>query len=341
MSDQDELNEILTDESNVVTNPSNGGNDEDDYYPLSASPGEKQLGNDTTQWSVIRKGTYIPVGETSKKLPPGYYEIDAEHPIGLFFRNIDVKTEDLIKFPDHNSDLVIKEISNFWEKGAEFEEKGIPFKRGILMWGPPGSGKTCTLQILMKDLIERRKGVCIRFGDPDLFIDGIRIFRKHQPDTPVIVIMEDLDSIFERYNESDLLNLLDGVEKIHKIVFLATTNYPEKLGARVVNRPSRFDKRFKIGYPSEESRKLYLKSLFAKPSSGKKITKSAKAKIIDKWVKDSDKFTFAHLKELFVAVIILEDSYEETIKNLKAMRDVKLKPVEEEERKTMGFVSED
>lgn len=200
------------------------------------------------------------------------------------------------------------------------------------MWGPPGSGKTCTLQILMRELITEKKGICLRFGRPNVFIDGLRILRRQEPETPIIIVMEDLDGLFQRYNESDILNLLDGVEKVHKIVFLATTNYPEKLGARVVNRPSRFDKRFKIGYPSADSRKLYLESLF----DGEETKHD-----LEKWVRDSKKFTFAHLKELFVAVNILGDDYVESIKTLKSMRDVKIQAKDAEGRKAMGFFDND
>lgn len=327
--DQDELNEILV-KSSDSDEPS------DDNYPWEDDCEESTKPNksdsDTCQWSRIKKGMYIPVGLTSEKLPPGYYEIDVEHGIGLFFRKIEVKTENLIHFPDHNSDLVISEISKFWTKGKAFERKGFPFKRGILMWGPPGSGKTCTLQILMRELITEKKGICLRFGRPNVFIDGLRILRRQEPETPIIIVMEDLDGLFQRYNESDILNLLDGVEKVHKIVFLATTNYPEKLGARVVNRPSRFDKRFKIGYPSADSRKLYLESLF----DGEETKHD-----LEKWVRDSKKFTFAHLKELFVAVNILGDDYVESIKTLKSMRDVKIQAKDAEGRKAMGFFDND
>ncbi|MFK5088309.1 AAA family ATPase, partial [Klebsiella pneumoniae] len=73
--------------------------------------------------------------------------------------------------------------------------------------------------------------------------------------------MEDIDATLEIYNESTVINLLDGVDRVDKIVFLATTNYPEKLGTRIMNRPSRFDKRFKVGYPTDNTRKIYLEHL--------------------------------------------------------------------------------
>ena len=102
---------------------------------------------------------------------------------------------------------------------------------------------------------------------------------------------------------------------MNKVFFLATTNYPNKLGHRVMNRPSRFDKRFRIGFPSAESRRVYLEHLIGEENIPKlKID-------IKKWVADSDEFSVAHLKELFVAVVILGDSYDQALKTLRNMKE--------------------
>ncbi len=128
--------------------------------------------------------------------------------------------------------------------------------------------------------------------------------------------MEDIDSIIEMYSESLVLNILDGVELIHNCVFLATTNYPGKLGARVVNRPSRFDKRFKFGALDEACRKLYFEKTIPE-----EVVKSMKIDI-DKWVVDTKNFPISHLKELFIAVVILGDDYEKAVKTLKSMSEL-------------------
>ena len=174
------------------------------------------------------------------------------------------------------------------------------------------SGKTCTVNLIMKDVVVDRNGIVIKFTNPGLFIEGMRILREIQPTTPVVVLMEDIDSIIEHYEESPVLNILDGVESVQRVVFLATTNYPECLGPRIINRPSRFDKRFHIGYPNPESRMLYFKHL----CGGKDLKID-----LARWVKDTDKFSIAHLKELFVAVIIIGDDYDEALENLKLMKE--------------------
>ena len=46
----------------------------------------------------------------------------------------------------------------------------------------------------------------------------------------------DLDAALAVYEESEVLNILDGVDQVDKVLFLATTNYPERLSARILDR---------------------------------------------------------------------------------------------------------
>lgn len=278
------------------------------------------------QWTTTDNSAFFPAARSVHALTPGLYEMHMTPDGRLFFNQVDIATEGLLTFPETASQKVTKEIETFWNREELFKDYKLSFKRGILLWGPPGSGKTCTIKLAINDLI-KRKGVVIKFCRPEIFAEGMRIFREIQPKTPVIVLMEDIDSILDHYCESDVINILDGVDMIEKVCFLATTNYPEKLGERILNRPSRFDKRFHIGMPSEESRRIYLKNLL----NGKKID-------IEKWVKDTENFSIAHLKELFVAVCILEDEYSEALKTLKEMSD---KISSDHDGKKMGLDSDD
>jgi SpoVK/Ycf46/Vps4 family AAA+-type ATPase len=157
----------------------------------------------------------------------------------------------------------------------------------------------------------------------------MRILREIERLTPIVVLMEDIDSILEAYSESEVLNILDGIDEIERTVFLATTNYPELLGARILNRPSRFDKRFKIDYPNTESRMMYLKHLV-----GKRKPEDLGINL-NKWVKDTERFTIAHLKELFIAVVILGDDYHDAVETLRSMKE--FISSEHDNDKLMGF----
>ena len=249
--------------------------------------------------------------------------------ICIFFQKIPVKTDGLIRFPETNSEKVIGEINKFWTREHLFKRHSLTYKRGIILWGPPGSGKSCTVQLITADVI-KRGGVVFKFGSPDLFISGVRIFREIQPDTPMVVLMEDIDSIIESYSESEVLNILDGVDQVEKAVYLATTNYPERLGSRIINRPSRFDKRFKMPHPGAASRRLYFEHIFVEDTLKENDVD------LDKWVKDTVGMSISHLKELFVAVCILGDDYKEAIETLRTMIETNPKSDDDEGNK-LGF----
>jgi energy-coupling factor transporter ATP-binding protein EcfA2 len=278
------------------------------------------------QFSQLMDNQFTPCGPTVVGLPPGVYKAHKVHSVGLVYTKVPVKVEELIKFPDSTSEKVITEIRDFWDRKDLFKKFSFPHKRGILLWGPPGSGKSSTIQLIIKDVIDR-KGCVLLFDNPSTFIEGYNTFRKIQPETPVVVIMEDLDEIIHRWGENEVLQILDGVHRIHKTCFLATTNYPQRLKARVVNRPSRFDKRFKIDFPNEECRRVYIENI-----------KESQDIDVDKWVEDTDEFSFAHLKELFIATQILGNEYQEALDTLKSMRQrVATNEDEEFEKNKVGF----
>lgn len=278
---------------------------------------EDQKKGDKYQWAACGNGVYAPCGSTCSKLPPGYYFFNVGNE-GLFANAISIKTEGLIRFPQLNSDKVIEEIQKFWTLEEKFKKANLAYKRGILLWGPQGSGKSSTINFLLHDVINRG-GIAIKFNRPEILEFALKTINQIQYGTPIIVILEDLDEIIRHCDESEFLNLLDGITALHKVVFLATTNHPEKLGARIVNRPSRFDKRFKIGHPNPESRKMYFEHLL-KDRVGEVD--------LNRWVEDTDGFSFAHLRELYVAVTILGDNYDDCLHTLSTMRD---KPIADED----------
>lgn len=282
---------------------------------------QEDMSEKLCQWTSSDGTNFYPAAKTYLELPPAAYEIKTEHVRGLFFEKVPLKTEGLIRFPDSNSDTVIKEIEVFWEKEGLYKIYDIAHKRGILLYGPPGSGKSSTIQIIVADVIHKRGGCVLKFDDPDLFIDGMRKFREIQPNAPIVVLMEDLDSIIEMWDESEVLNVLDGVDDIKKVVFLATSNYPERLEDRFSNRPSRFDRRFHMPHPNEESRRIYFKHLI---EGREAVLEDYEIDIdLDLWVKDTADMSIAHLKELFVSVAILGNSYKEKIASLQMFNEEK------------------
>jgi hypothetical protein len=252
---------------------------------------------------------FFPAGDVVKQLPPGYYAIK-ESMSGMYFEQLPTKAEKLMIFPDSGTQAVVEEIEKFWLLEDRFREDSIPYKRGIIMYGPPGSGKTCTLRLVVENLTNKHNGMVIDFPGPRMFIEGYKVIRQIHPRMPLVIMMEDLDAILMRSSESEVLNLLDGMHDVDKTIFLATTNYPEKLGSRIMNRPSRFDKKIFIDMPSMEAREMFIRSKLIKEDE----------KTIKRWTEDTDGFSIAHIKELYVANRILGEDYRQALEILKKMK---------------------
>jgi SpoVK/Ycf46/Vps4 family AAA+-type ATPase len=142
-------------------------------------------------------------------------------------------------------------------------------------------------------------------------------------------MIEDIDAIITRYGEASLLALLDGELQIDNVVTIATTNYPEQLDARFVNRPSRFDEIIYIGMPSAPAREVFLKK------KNKRLASNSVE--LAKWVKATDGWSIAHMRELIVAIECLDNPFDETVERLKKMNDIKPNSEHADDRKSMGF----
>lgn len=345
---------------------------------------------DASMWAV-QGPNFFPCDEAVKTLPPGQYEVQHSQSSGYFFQRKLANFDELMRLPDSASEEMIKNIQTFWTKEEHFRSFGFLWKRGILLWGPAGSGKTSTLQLISQDIVEKG-GLSIYVTHPSVCAQGLAIYRRIERDRPCVVMLEDLDAMISNHGEHDVLALLDGELQIDNVVFIATTNYPERLDKRIVNRPSRFDIVKLIGMPNAAAREMYLghknkrlldatieckacKSTGVReiivthsipevpairevPAVEEILDKEDSAIVIveavaavpavpavpsipavlgetpcdacegtgstpemDEWVRESDLFSIAHLKELIVSVEVFEVSLNHAIKRLRKMMD--------------------
>lgn len=286
------------------------------------------LKENARQWAEVGDA-YFPADKTANSLPPGQYTIDYSHNRGLYFAPKPINLDDLLILPDSASEDIINNIEKFWQREDLFRELGFLWKRGVLLYGPAGSGKTSTLQLITKKVVERG-GIAVYVKEPKTTASGLEMLRKIEPTRPVIVLVEDVDAIQHAYGEADLLALLDGDLQIDNVVFIATTNYPEKLDKRMVNRPSRFDIVRKIGMPTAEARAIYLTARNERIAGTDELTE---------WVDATDQFSIAHLKELIVSVEALGQNFDSTVERLKVMIDTTPASTDDDEAKGMGFLA--
>lgn len=286
-----------------------GGAPEGDNGDLSHSKKTKADAIAFTQWTCLPNGTYTPASPSTPTIPAGAYNIFSTNQ-GIMFRRMSINTDSLIELDDTPSQKVVDGIRNFWSKKDNYTEYGLLFRRGLILSGPPGSGKTASVYMAVKELIANG-GIVIYVNNPDITAEGLKQLRMFEPDRPLIVIFEDIDELIARYEEHSILSLLDGEYQIDNVCNIATTNYPDLLGARIINRPSRFDEHVIIGMPNAAARYKYFVHITVK--------KPVEEEILQKWVKDTDKLSIAHLKELVVAVNCLGHDYADVLARLKTM----------------------
>lgn len=279
-------------------------------------------------WAVYGNNVFSACEKAVGTLPPAQYTIENHDQLGLIFRQSSINLDELIHLPDSVSDNVVKDIEAFWTKEEHFRKFGFLWKRGVLLWGPPGSGKTSTLQVISSRIIERG-GLSVYVDHPGRAARGLKLMRSVEPNRPIVVMLEDLDTIIEMYGESDLLALMDGELQIDNVVFVATTNYPERLDKRLINRPSRFDIVRKIGMPGVDARRTYLQT--------KNDRLQDQTEELEEWVELTNDFSIAHLKELIVSVEVFEVPLADAVGRLKTMMATSPKSNDRDGSGNVGF----
>ena len=186
--------------------------------------------------------------------------------------------------------------AGFFKSGPRYKELGIAHKRGFLLTGPPGNGKTLTAKIIASD----RK---LNFGWLKLtskIEDHIvsHAFRYCYEHAPCVLLIEDLDRIAHSggITMSNILNQLDGLASGEGILVLATTNAPEKLDPALIHRPSRFDRVWRFGLPGEEQRLALLRRRGAKFFSEETMARVAE---------ESGGFSMAYTQEIVTNSMII------------------------------------
>lgn len=271
---------------------------------------------------------FWPAAETIETLKPGFYKFDAIPNIGVCLRRMKINIDGLMRLPDTGTADVLAEFQHFWTLRERFTSRGFLHKRGYLLWGPAGSGKTSGLMQMAADIIDSYGGIVCQIEDPVLAAHGLGLIRKIEPDRPIVALIEDLDALVRRGNfENAFLALLDGEAQVDRITYIATTNYPELLDRRFVDRPSRFDTIRYIGMPSAAARSVYLAT--KEPS----LTEAELAE----WVGQTEGFSVAHLRELVILVKCFEQPLSVAIKRLEKMRAKKPSSDDSPDSSPFGF----
>ena len=126
------------------------------------------------------------------------------------------------------------------------------------------------------------------------------VFKRARMTTPCVLVLEDLDSMIDNNNRAFFLNELDGFHSNTGIVVLATTNHPEKLDSSILDRPSRFDRKYYFQLPADTERRAYLAKWNCELQNEMRVSERGAARLVSQ----TQDFSFAYLKELLVASMV-------------------------------------
>lgn len=214
-----------------------------------------------------------------------------------------------------------RDVERFFGSREVYKGHGLPWKRGILLLGPAGNGKTHAVKAI-SNVVDvpclYAKSFKTKWQTDE---ENIRqVFERAREAAPCILVLEDLDALVNDENRSFFLNELDGFAPNDGLLTIATTNHPERLDPALLHRPSRFDRKFTFDVPTADLRRQYLQYWNERADQGARIAQAELEAITEA----TDGFTFAYLKELWLSAMLesMHDSDRLTIDALRTNIEV-------------------
>lgn len=168
---------------------------------------------------------------------------------------------------------------------------GIPPKKGILLYGPPGCSKTMLVKALATEssynflAVKGAELISMYVGESERATR--EVFRKARAASPCIIFFDEIDAIASRAKGDSgggmlnvlttLLNEMDGFEELKDVLVVAATNKPQQIDPALM-RPGRFDNVVYIGPPDADTRRAIFEERFRKVSA---FSQDAKDKLDD------------------------------------------------------------
>jgi len=204
-------------------------------------------------------------------------------------------------------DDLVETVSRFFDSQDHYQRLRVPWKRGIIFYGPPGNGKTISIKATMHTLYRRSPPIptlyvktLVSFMPPEYSIE--MVFEKARQEAPCYLVFEDLDSLVTDDVRSFFLNAIDGLAENDGILMVGSTNHLERLDPGIAKRPSRFDRKYLFPNPDLPQRVKYCHYWQDKLKDNKDI--EFPDEICDAAAKITDGFSFAYIQEAFVTALL-------------------------------------
>ncbi len=220
---------------------------------------------------------------------------------GLGLRVVPTPTEtrEGLVFPDPVWQAVTRNVDRMFERMERLVEAGLGGNRGLLLAGPPGTGKTALCRALAREYEGRATVVIVSAGVGSYLLG--QLYERLNELAPALVLVEDLDLMVGDRETGvfpglvEFLTVLDGLMTRHSgVVTIATTNDPDAIDD-AVTRAARFDQVVPIPLPDEPARAAILHLYLARLEHAADVTALARA---------SKGLTGADLREVVRAAVL-------------------------------------
>lgn len=250
---------------------------------------------ETMQYAKMGSALY-PCGETIPRLSAGFYNM-VHGMFGWGISPADPVSDELIDIPGTPADEIIQDINQFLATKDRYRKAGLTHKRGYLFYGPPGTGKTSMGLMIGRRFIKDADGVVFYIPNAGYLGAAVEVIREVEAGRPAMFLMEEADSFL---NDTRALSILDGELTLNGAVFVAMTNYKEKMPPRIANRPGRFDRVTYVGAPPYAVQVEYFRRLLSRlgedhPTAARDIANALEGLPI----------SMAHLREAFIAHVLM------------------------------------
>jgi chaperone BCS1 len=159
---------------------------------------------------------------------------------------------------------LLADMRDFYRSASWYAQRGVPYRRGYLLHGPPGTGKTTVVLALAGEM--KVSVAALSLSSRLMTDESLRALVDALP-LATILLIEDVDCVFKGKREttqdtgvtlSGLLNALDGVSSREGRVLFLTTNHPDRLDPALI-RPGRVDRKIELALATpDQARRLFI-----------------------------------------------------------------------------------
>ncbi|KRX06738.1 P-loop containing nucleoside triphosphate hydrolase [Pseudocohnilembus persalinus] len=233
------------------------------------------------------------------------------------------RTVDSVILPKKTTDFLIEDVKKFYSREKWYYSKGVPFRRGYLLYGPPGAGKTSFVYALAGLL---NMNICVvSLNSQHMTDENLQNLLQCTPPKSII-LMEDVDTLYDHRTQlnrsqvtfSGFLNCIDGILAQEGHVLFMSTNHREKLDSALI-RPGRADVHIKLDHADKYQIEKLFFNLFSENEGVEIAAKKFAEKIPEKTI--SMAMLQSHFMKYIDDMQQAVENYQEVIDNMAEQGD--------------------